>query len=539
MKIKCFLFGAVALVLGACSSEENEAPIANGEAYLQLTVKLPSTDGTRSTTDEDGKTAEGTENGQVYENNISSLQVILDDGTHSYAKTVDFSTPGNVPAAGVSVYNTPPIKVEGLVGGATYTAYVIVNGSYAGSDIKNAAIEGLTTIPGLAVTGSIAESKKFLMTGFKTMTSAIETNTAVYTKDNPLKLGEIEVERAVARIDYRQEKANNTYDVNASNPGELLVKLTDVALTNVSPSFYLFKRVSADGTNNTPGWTLGGKEVGGTTPNYVVDHNFANKTFAKWHAGTKAPFLNTFAGTTSATYTSLSSLTTEDNPWSTTEPTYSYGGYKIWTYCTENTIQADPVAPLDPNQINGLSTGVIFKGEILTTSTITKYGSTTDKAFNGNPVYVLNGILYGDWAAVLAAKTDAVPDVVSAFTAGGLNDTENSNTVAKLQTAGFTRYTPQDGHYYVYYTYWNRHNDNGKDTEMGPMEFAVVRNNVYKLAVISISGLGHPNDPTNPGSDPDPDGPDPEDPDEDGVGMFLKVSVKVMPWIEGGYGISL
>ena len=38
---------------------------------------------------------------------------------------------------------------------------------------------------------------------------------------------------------------------------------------------------------------------------------------------------------------------------------------------------------------------------------------------------------------------------------------------------------------------------------MAPMEFAVVRNNVYKLAVTNISRLGHPrisdNDPDNPG----------------------------------------
>ena len=113
MKIKYFLFGAAVLALGACStSEDNEVPVTNDEVYLQLTVKLPSTNGMRSATDEDGKTSEGTENGQVYENTISSLQVILDDGTHSYAKTVDYSTSGNVPAAGVYTYTTEPIKVE-------------------------------------------------------------------------------------------------------------------------------------------------------------------------------------------------------------------------------------------------------------------------------------------------------------------------------------------------------------------------------------------------------------------------------------------
>ncbi len=59
---------------------------------------------------------------------------------------------------------------------------------------------------------------------------------------------------------------------------------------------------------------------------------------------------------------------------------------------------------------------------------------------------------------------------------------------------------------------------------MGPMEFGVVRNNVYKLAVTKISRLGHPRI-----SDNDPDPVDPDDPDEDGDAYFT-VAVEVLPW---------
>jgi hypothetical protein len=79
--------------------------------------------------------------------------------------------------------------------------------------------------------------------------------------------------------------------------------------------------------------------------------------------------------------------------------------------------------------------------------------------------------------------------------------------------------------YYCYYFYWNRHNDNGNDGVMGPMEFAVVRNNVYKLAVTKIDRLGHPRITDN-----DPDPVDPEDPDEKGD-LYLSVSVEVLPWV--------
>lgn len=79
--------------------------------------------------------------------------------------------------------------------------------------------------------------------------------------------------------------------------------------------------------------------------------------------------------------------------------------------------------------------------------------------------------------------------------------------------------------YYCYYFYWNRHNDNGLNGKMGPMEFAVVRNNVYKLSVKTISRLGHPRNPDN---DPDPFNPD--DPDEDSR-VYLTVDLKVLPWV--------
>lgn len=59
---------------------------------------------------------------------------------------------------------------------------------------------------------------------------------------------------------------------------------------------------------------------------------------------------------------------------------------------------------------------------------------------------------------------------------------------------------------------------------MGPMEFAVVRNNVYKLSVNSIKKLGHPRI-----SDNDPDKPTPETPDESND-IYFSVTCKVKDW---------
>lgn len=79
--------------------------------------------------------------------------------------------------------------------------------------------------------------------------------------------------------------------------------------------------------------------------------------------------------------------------------------------------------------------------------------------------------------------------------------------------------------YYCYYYYWNRHNDNGIDGSMGPMEFDVVRNNVYKLSVDKIARIGHPRIPEN-----DPNNPTPTTPDESDE-IYLDVRVQIAPWV--------
>ncbi len=79
--------------------------------------------------------------------------------------------------------------------------------------------------------------------------------------------------------------------------------------------------------------------------------------------------------------------------------------------------------------------------------------------------------------------------------------------------------------YYCYYYYWNRHNDNHLNGSMGPMEFDVVRNNVYKLSVDKIARLGHPRIPENDPNDPTPDTPDESDE------IYLDVRMEIVPWV--------
>ena len=99
------------------------------------------------------------------------------------------------------------------------------------------------------------------------------------------------------------------------------------------------------------------------------------------------------------------------------------------------------------------------------------------------------------------------------------------NNSADNKGQGFSIYEPDsNGKYYCYYIYWNRHNNNYDDTQMGIMEFATVRNNVYKLSVGAVLRLGHPANPDN-----DPKKPDPDDPDEEDE-FYCTIDCKVLDW---------
>lgn len=113
-----------------------------------------------------------------------------------------------------------------------------------------------------------------------------------------------------------------------------------------------------------------------------------------------------------------------------------------------------------------------------------------------------------------------------------LADNASRSDFKKAATGvGFTLYQtsvdPDTGGagYYCYYYHWIRHNDNLNNGIMGPMEFDVVRNNVYKLSVNAVNILGHPRLTEN-----DPNPPTPWTPDES-RDIYMDVNSRVLPWV--------
>ena len=487
-KINYLLAAALFIAAGCEKSPVDQGTTDAGNLYMQFSVKMLST---RSQTDNTGDSNSNanpdTEVGLDKENKISTVDIALVGGGSTVVASNVTPT-----AANASTY-VAKFDTKALVAGTTYKVYIYANCS-APSAVDVDAVSKAT------IAEMTAENKFWMTNAHAALDVTLPADLAPYTQPNtPLSLGAHTVERSMARFDYKQAGA---FDMGAG----LTLTLTEAALINQSKAHYMFRRVTAD-ANTTSAITVGGAEI---PTNWVVDTDWSSKTPAGFDAQLEAP--------STWTWTKLASLTTDDQ--------YT-GDYKIWCYAKENTI------PGIDAQKHNVSTGVVFKAELAAGATAS--AAVKDAMAAGNRIYVFNNILYGAWSDVkAAAEAGTDPTLQAAYNQAATGVAADAEpTGAAAAAAGFTGYSPKDGKYYVYYYYWNRHNDNLDPYKMGVMEFAVVRNNVYKLAVNDINRFGHPTppDPSNPDPDPEPD-PDPVDPDDpdESVNYYFNVTVKVLPW---------
>ena len=551
------LAGALCFALAACNNDDiatvNDGDVENG-VYMRFRLELPQT--TRSVTDtgagDDYVTCDGgIEIGTDNENKVTKgVLVVLTTPDRKFIASsyVPGSDGTEGDAANTYTMGLSETALRGQTG-KNVLVYAFCNPTEDLIEKANKFNSGeLLTVGNATYKISNAESMeistggKFLMSNAVLVTNTLPTSFAPYkTKESAYSLGTVKVERAVARFDYKQgpsESENGVvgsalYDVFKNQGGQTMVQvqLTEAALLNMSNEFYYLRRTcKQDGSGNADyrNFDLCGLE---TTNNYVVDYDFDDKLS---YTGSEdltghffynvGKFVNNswtsgqFASNSEWKWVKLTDITNKDendvNNWQGGAADINKSGYRIWRYVTENTI------PSRDRQKYGISTGIVFKGHIIATD-----NNPVVKAAMAQrePIYMYNNSLYARSMFAGLSESTAVKNAYNAV----INDAHNGEPTDKNWTDhGFTIYNPNtNGDYEVLYYYWNRHNNNGMPAEMGVMEFAVVRNNVYKLCVDKISLLGHP---TDPGKDPDP--VDPGDPDESSD-VYFKVSVQVLPWV--------
>lgn len=645
-----WLYSAMALgMLASCSDDITpEQPINPNEGegvYMHLNIIPNIGNGTRSFTNGEDSSNDGTEPGTKVENNVNEVLLVLArktiDGKYAFISDATIANNKLSPITSgtnkgyASTGKFSKAEIEAYYKSADFTqkicVFVFCNPTQDLRDKVTALTPGNTTWTDEAykLTGnddssiwSTANGGSFLMSNFRIAERELPATFAAWNPytvetnpfdlsgmnsqgtanqvDNATDRGVVYVHRMAARFDFRdgspENTEANTYNVvfarnNDGSQGDALVNvtLTDIAMVNLGNSSYYLERVSADGQNT--GATLCGAELPWTfnadgsvianSGNYVVDVYATQKK-----AGITTGFGNYFL---------YPFFDTNDNPtpaqWYTSKITDVLAGtsdlygdkkYKIWRYATENTI------PDVNEQLNGQSTGVVFTGKMKATEAC---NSSTDEGRKAlyNAINNVGGILEGADAPILiqfrgnlyagmqnlydAAVASAVtikgttvewnrssslyravfgnggtgykvalvesgegqngnvytdPLAIDANSVWGLYLASGAYKEA-LVAQNVTIYEASNGTegwgYYCNYYYWNRHNDNGFNGIMSPMEFSVVRNNVYKLAVTKLGQLGHPLIPSN-----DPDKPKPDTPDEQ-PDVYMTVTCEVIPWV--------
>lgn len=302
----------------------------------------------------------------------------------------------------------------------------------------------------------------------------------------------IMLERVVARLDIA--KGAETFQLTDDNSRQYAsVTLDGYYIVNLPKYYYSYRHTAVLTSMQEPEWNINEhfgnvKDVNG----YVIDPYFFSKNTDASAFNNYDKYYEHFFGDYSD-YSNPNSVT-----WTAFKPAGDAPQYNTM-YCLEN-------CTLAPAQKNGYSTGIIFRAIVEPYNNVYRLAADgsfellTDKNSYPEVLYYYDYKFY-DSAQALAAAVGV----------NSLNDSGMDVYKAK-------KFEKTDDGYRCYYTYWIRHMDNYKPTEMGVMEFAIVRNNLYRMLISNVSGLGNEEFAVSP-----------DTPDEGET--YLKVVLNVKPWI--------
>lgn len=406
-----------------------------------------------------------------------------------------------------------------------YRIYIVVNGTVNGVD--NTSKNSLTEADFLAkttadATGVIAVVPEAGLVMASRSPKSDNMNTLPYiaqtiTKD-PEQTIAATVERMMGKITVTAGGANvssapNVY-TSFSSTVTAISNITNITLkgyyvVNARKEGYYFRHVDKESTATNP---LGEANYGNSTTSlpYVVDP----KTYSKTYSGTPAALAGSYAdwylqgsgafdllsfGSFGGTYTAM--------------PGYSSAAAetKVAAYCHENTMLKD-------KQKNGYTTGIVFKAEIAPSKMMQKKagsgGVEENSTFTSmSEIFYHSGIFYKDIAALKEAGVLLEAGTTSSSAGGAPADLKKNDVQCFKKGSA-------DGKFVCYYPYWIKHIPSENVAE-DVMEFGIVRNNVYKVTVTSIQGVGKDGVTEDIITDTETDDP---------TTVLLNVKLSIKPW---------
>ncbi len=432
-------FFCLVLITAACKDDRLPAsPIEKeGESnvYVSIVVNTEDSPNSRVSTPTPGENGDGLQEGVNEENSVYDLNVFFfhttdGEGLNTTDPSVNVvSIYFNQLTGSSTTYTTETKEIEGLEIGSSYNVLVIAN---LGTPLNITTLNQLReyTVP----TPIIEQTNHFVMASSETGGAVTIKATS---KNNPTVVS-ANVERLAARVDCHWD---TEYSVRNDK-----VFITQAMLVNkYTGGTYAFKRVTKSTTDFTIDYLGAEKVEENRAANYVIDPKTLKVPQTDIAADYQPyfPTYNNWSATDS--WKSLSTAVTS---------THNDVTYSLLDYTTENVVKAED----SENTCATYCTGIVFKAKYKPAGI-----STTDGTF-----YRYNGTCY-------ASLTD-IKNVI-----GDQSISDNN-----LSQFGITKY--QGGN--CYYTYWIKHAEDGNDTTVSPMEYAIVRNNIYQINVTGINDIG-------------------------------------------------
>ena len=398
------------------------------------------------------------------------------------------------------------------------TKYTILSKLYLAKDLKGETYSILYTED----TNGTKDMKAYKRTDNKVVVGTGE-NAIEYHLCEPVDFVQVKEEKGCYVSDTTNPAGSLEFIYDAANATrkQYYVKIEGYALVNVAKTVNYVRHTVGykDSDAGTPWgsvaqkylWTPGWAEKNAETYDDGFGDNYFYNTLASVSDESKAmtiedgKFVN---GAVAATYFKPMSDLISDS--STDVEGEAHDKYKtegtVYTetgltmgYCLENSVDID-------SQVNGLVTGISFVATI------------TDE--NGNSdinLYRYNGYTYVSLLDIQKAygKNQFALNGDNGDEFDKLVKAEDSATKEDLMKWNIVKY---EENVCYYYTTEIKHFDNG-NANPGYMEFAIMRNNIYSMAIKGIRSVGDPYiDPT------------PDIPAESGKAA-LDVEVKIVPWI--------
>lgn len=537
----CLLMASLA---AGCAQEDiDTAPSGGGgmsaSSYVSLSFASQQSTPTRSNPT-GGEQGDGDETGQDYENKIKSAVAFFYQGSGTDGVNSSGTTPimavatfnvGSPTEPGNGIdrkYTTTPQQVD--LDDGTYNVLVVANPGadwWTGQSLTLADVRN--HIQTTAWTASGSDYSDFVMTSAADATLTLNSN----PESDPAK-ATVNVERMAARLDYKAEASYTCTDPAYPNA---TVKITGAALVNnLTAGSYMLKRVAST-VDGVPTYLGNETPDAGVQTNYVLDPWTADKTSANnsFTIGGEVKTAEDLYGEW------FGNISQDPNDWAAyvqpgTEVTVGTEKWQRIGYTLENTTAAEEAG-------KRYSTGVVFKAKFNPQGVANYQDGATFFALGTHLFASMEDMMtyvYGadfsqfddkidacdNWAAVknfAASLLDNDPSGYKAFLLGqdeaqdlaqvkeslkwsaymlsncgysaSLNETykvelDQNGIVTRnaLQSYGVRTYEDAT----CYYTWWVRHSNDNNDETKGIMEYAIVRNNIYKLTVNSIYSLGGP-----------------------------------------------